>query len=71
MGKNTATVSEFLKVLKQETKPTKLGLVGFCWGGKVATMVARQSDLIDAVGSCHPAYDFGPLAFNDARLINA
>jgi len=33
---------------------TKVGLIGFCWGGKVVTLAATDATKVDAVVSIHP-----------------
>ncbi|KAG8930401.1 hypothetical protein FRC01_002827 [Tulasnella sp. 417] len=32
----------------------KVGLIGFCWGGKLATLAGTDPDIVDAVVSIHP-----------------
>ncbi|KAG8998153.1 hypothetical protein FRB93_013835 [Tulasnella sp. JGI-2019a] len=41
---------------------TKIGAVGFCWGGKLVTIAGRRADKLDAIVSIHP----GRVAADDA-----
>ncbi|KAG8857633.1 hypothetical protein FRB96_005651 [Tulasnella sp. 330] len=42
---------------------TKIGAVGFCWGGKFITIAGRRADKVDALVSIHP----GRVAASDAE----
>lgn len=43
----------------------KIGLVGFCWGGKLATLAATEASGISAVVAVHP----GMVDPNDAKVV--
>ena len=52
-------IKSFFETLKKEKPKTKLGVAGFCWGGRYALLVG-QSDfasehLVDAVFTGHPS----------------
>ncbi|KAG8950516.1 hypothetical protein FRC00_007668 [Tulasnella sp. 408] len=54
-----ATIANSLKAAGAK----KVALIGFCWGGKVATLAGTDPDIVDAVVSIHP----GAVDPNDAE----
>lgn len=49
---------DFLAALRRETPETrKIGIVGFCWGGKYAIRAAKESNVIDIEGRKVPVVD--------------
>lgn len=55
--KNTQVVADFLRNLQAATPQARVGVAGFCWGGKVATKIGALTDVgVRAVASCHPAF---------------
>jgi dienelactone hydrolase len=49
---------DFLRKLRQETPASqKIGMVGFCWGGKYAIRAGLESNIIDVSGTRKPLVD--------------
>jgi len=56
--KNVELAGEIMQALKKSEKFStveKWAVVGFCWGGKVATQLAIQTDYFISSAQCHPA----------------
>jgi dienelactone hydrolase len=62
---------DFLRKLRQATPDKKIGMVGFCWGGRYAIRAAQKTNmigdkpLIDAVVALHPSNLVLPDDVND------
>jgi len=41
---------DFLRALRLEQAQTKIGMVGFCWGGRYALRAGLESNMIESVG---------------------
>jgi len=48
-------VGKVVNALKQQRGIEAWGIVGFCWGGKIATLLSQGESLFKAAASCHPA----------------
>jgi dienelactone hydrolase len=48
---------DFLASLRKASVNTKIGMVGFCWGGRYALRAARESNMIDVAGKKVPLVD--------------
>jgi len=46
-------ISKIKKYLVKEYGIKKLGMTGFCWGGKVAFLAGTDSELVQAIATCH------------------
>jgi len=42
---------------------TKIGALGYCWGGKMLILAGRKADKVDAIATAHPAR----MAVDDAK----
>jgi len=50
-----ALVEAVIKDIKENHGITKVGVQGYCYGGKIAVLLAGKSDKIDAFGVAHPS----------------
>lgn len=57
-------IAEFITRLKEEKNYTKIGAVGYCYGG-AATVRLASRDLVDSVVVCHP----GPVTTNELKAM--
>jgi len=48
-------IDAFFKQMKETPGVGKIGTVGFCWGGRHATLLMHAGGLADAAFICHPA----------------
>ncbi|KAG6327075.1 hypothetical protein ID866_12014, partial [Astraeus odoratus] len=48
-------VKKFIKAIRDDKKYSKVGGVGYCYGGGVAARLANSADDFDSVVICHPA----------------
>ncbi|KAF2839867.1 alpha/beta-hydrolase [Patellaria atrata CBS 101060] len=49
-------IAEVVKELKRSTGIKDWGLVGYCWGGKVAGLLSGAESEFKATAVCHPAF---------------
>jgi dienelactone hydrolase len=57
-GPTNDTCMEFLRKLRRATPATqKIGMVGFCWGGKYAIRAGKKSNMIEVNGVKKPLVD--------------
>jgi dienelactone hydrolase len=57
-GPTNKTCMDFLASLRKDTaKDTKIGMVGFCWGGRYAIRAAQESNMIEVDGVRVPLVD--------------
>jgi dienelactone hydrolase len=57
-GPTNKICMDFLASLRKATpKSTKIGMVGFCWGGRYAIRAARESNMIEVDGAKVPLVD--------------
>jgi len=55
--KNAELVSQLLAQLKKDNPNlTTWGVVGYCWGGKIVNLLAREGTPFKAAAICHPAF---------------
>ncbi|KAF3937632.1 hypothetical protein ABW19_dt0207501 [Dactylella cylindrospora] len=59
-------VDAFIAEVRKDTSISKLGVVGFCWGGRHAILQAREGTGINAAAALHPSLtapaDFEPVS---------
>jgi dienelactone hydrolase len=48
-------IDKFFREIKGTTGVGKIGTIGFCWGGRHATLQVHANGLADAAVVCHPA----------------
>jgi len=56
---NPAATAQAIRNIAKELKSKgakSVGVVGLCWGGKVATLAGSDASALDAVSSIHPAF---------------
>ncbi|KAF7320040.1 Dienelactone hydrolase family protein [Mycena kentingensis (nom. inval.)] len=58
-------LTAFVKHLKDTTSGLKVGVYGFCWGGKVTVTASAEGSPLDAAAIVHPAF----LAVGDAEKL--
>ena len=46
--------SQFIAKLRKEKGYTKIGAVGYCYGGGVGALIAKSPELVDTVVIAHP-----------------
>jgi dienelactone hydrolase len=51
------TCMDFLAAVRRERRGVKVGMVGFCWGGRYALRAAREQNMIDVEGVRMPLVD--------------
>ncbi|OAQ65198.1 dienelactone hydrolase family protein [Pochonia chlamydosporia 170] len=56
-GPTNKTCMDFLEALRRENPHTKVGMVGFCWGGRYAIRAAREENMIEIGGTKKPLVD--------------
>ncbi|KAL3433955.1 hypothetical protein BDV09DRAFT_205060 [Aspergillus tetrazonus] len=56
-GPTDVICMEFLRALRRERKGMKIGMVGFCWGGKYAIRAGLEENMIDVDGARVPLVD--------------
>ncbi|KIW79816.1 hypothetical protein Z517_06431 [Fonsecaea pedrosoi CBS 271.37] len=57
-GPTNQTFMDFMQALRRSTPPTqKIGMVGFCWGGKYAIRAGLESNMIEVDGKKVPLVD--------------
>ena len=55
-SKNVDLVGPFMKKVMQEHQEIETwGIVGFCWGGKIAALVSQKDTIFKAAAQCHPS----------------
>ncbi|KAF8453174.1 hypothetical protein BGX38DRAFT_1179613 [Terfezia claveryi] len=55
-GKNQAAIRQITGALKDEFKSVeKWAIIGYCWGGKIATLIAGEDPSFAASAQIHPA----------------
>ncbi|KAJ3474951.1 hypothetical protein NLI96_g12153 [Meripilus lineatus] len=59
-----ARIAEFIKKIKEEKGYTKIGAVGYCYGGSAAVRLASKG-LVDSVVVCHP----GPVSLKEIKAM--
>lgn len=63
------TCMDFLEALRRDTpKETKIGMVGFCWGGRYALRAAREENMIEIDGVKKPLVD-AVVALHPSNLV--
>lgn len=68
-GPTDAVCMEFLGKLRKDTPPTrKIGMVGFCWGGRYAIRAGLSSNMIDIDGTKKPLID-AAVALHPSNLV--
>ncbi|KDQ20452.1 hypothetical protein BOTBODRAFT_61596 [Botryobasidium botryosum FD-172 SS1] len=55
-GKHVPDVQKIVKDIKSKNPDTKVGVLGLCWGGKVAIRAGSEGTAADAVAAVHPAF---------------
>lgn len=71
-------IDAFITHLRSDSAISRIGVVGFCWGGRHAILQATKDSEVDVVAVCHPALtaiaDYEPIekpisfAFGDHDL---
>ena len=60
-------VAQALKVLREKGGgEMKMGIVGFCWGGKMSTLSGEDVGIFQATAAAHPSF----LTVEDAKVVN-
>ncbi|KAF1845918.1 alpha/beta-hydrolase [Cucurbitaria berberidis CBS 394.84] len=64
-GVSKPLIDDFLAAVHASPGAPKVGVIGFCWGGRYA-ILAAHSDAVDAAYACHPSLvaipgDFDPV----------
>ncbi|KAK0726726.1 dienelactone hydrolase [Lasiosphaeria miniovina] len=60
---------DWLEALRRATPPTrKIGIAGFCWGGKYALRVTREANMVDLDGKRVPLVD-AAVALHPSNLV--
>ncbi|KAF1914226.1 hypothetical protein BDU57DRAFT_500363 [Ampelomyces quisqualis] len=68
-GPTDAVCMEFLTKLRKDTPSTrKIGMVGFCWGGRYAIRAGLASNMIDIDGTKKPLID-AAVALHPSNLV--
>lgn len=59
-------IESFIAEIRKDPEVSKIGIVGFCWGGRHAILQAREGSLVDAAAAMHPSFmepaDFEPIS---------
>ncbi|KAJ8696640.1 hypothetical protein PTI98_006491 [Pleurotus ostreatus] len=58
-------IHDFILGLREDKKYTKIGAIGYCYGGAAAVRLSSHPELIDSAVICHP----GPFSLKDVKRI--
>lgn len=67
-GPTNKVCMDFLEKLRRATPSSKIGMVGFCWGGRYALRAARESNMIEIDGKKVPLVD-AVVALHPSNLV--
>ncbi|KDQ27969.1 hypothetical protein PLEOSDRAFT_1042542 [Pleurotus ostreatus PC15] len=58
-------IHDFILGLREDKKYTKIGAIGYCYGGAAAVRLSSHPELVDSAVICHP----GPFSLKDVKRI--
>ena len=65
-GVSKPLIDDFLTAVRNSAGQPKVGVIGFCWGGRYA-ILAAHGDLVDAAYACHPSLVSIPADFDQVK----
>lgn len=65
-GVSKPLIEDFIASVRSDAVTQKVGVIGFCWGGRYAVLMA-QGDGVDAAYACHPSLVAVPADFEDVK----